>query len=321
MLLFVLLLYIFGILFAILEIENINLKLKNMKKTRFRAYQLGEKGSSFSYSVDEYFTLIEGRYNEVNKANVLYEMNCAGATRVSCLHITSWDEDHCKELELRNILNELSPLRIEYPGYEPDSDCGKACKKLIQNYCVRNNILAQAVTPDYINSLDAGVTKQYTDILYNPIDNHTSHNDNSIVKLFRQGRFTLLSLGDCESKEIAQTIEKGSIASTEVDVMILAHHGADNGFTTEEFVNNINPKVAICSSNYDNQFEHPRQEVRNILYNHKPIIPLYTTKTGDVVITCNEDNIVHVYNLISNNTKISSLKTFLPKLKVPNNYD
>ena len=60
-----------------------------MKKTRFRAYQLGEKGSSFSYSVDEHFTLIEGRYNEVNKANVLYEMACAGATRVSCLHITS----------------------------------------------------------------------------------------------------------------------------------------------------------------------------------------------------------------------------------------
>ena len=292
-----------------------------MKKTRFRAYQLGEKGSSFSYSVDDHFTLIEGRYNEVNKANVLYEMYCAGATRVSCLHITSWDEDHCKEAELKSILTELRPLCIEYPGYEPDSDCGKACKKLIQNYCVRNTTLVQAVTPNYINSLNPGVTMQYNDILYNPIDYHTSHNDNSIVKLFRQGRFTLLSLGDCESKEIAQTIEKGSIASTEVDVMILAHHGADNGFTTEEFVNNINPKVAICSSNYDNQFEHPRQEVRNILFNHEPTIPLYTTKTGDVVITCGEDNVVHVNNLISNSTKISSQMIFRPKLTVSTKYD
>ena len=292
-----------------------------MKKTRFRAYQLGEKGSSFSYSVDNHFTLIEGRFNEVNKANVLYEMKLAGATRVSCLHITSWDEDHCKEAELRNILSELSPLRIEYPGYEPDTDCGKACKKLIQVYSDKNALPVQAVTPDYINGLDAGETKQYTDILYNPTDNHASHNDNSLVKLFRQGRFTLLSLGDCESKEIAQAIERGSIASTEVDVMILAHHGADNGFTTEEFVNKINPKVAICSSNYDNQFEHPRQEVRNIFYNHEPTIPLYTTKTGDVVITCNEDNVVHVYNLISNNTKISSNMTFSPKLTVAHKYD
>ena len=103
--------------------------------------------------------------------------------------------------------------------------------------------------------------------------------------------------------------------------MILAHHGADNGFTTEKFVNKINPKVTICSSNYDNQFEHPRQNVRNILFNHEPTIPLYTTKTGDVVITCNEDNVVHVYNLISNNTKMSSLMTFSPKLIVSNNYD
>ena len=292
-----------------------------MKKTRFRAYQLGEKGSSFSYSVDNHFTLIEGRYNEVNKANVLYEMNCAGATRVSCLHITSWDVDHCLEAEWRSILSELRPLRIEYPGYEPDSDCGKACKKMIQNYCVRNTVSSKAVTPGYINGLTAGQNRQYNDILYNPTEGHTSHNDNSIVKLFRQGRFTLLSLGDCENSEIAQTIEGCSIASTEVDVMILAHHGADNGFTTVEFVNKINPKVAICSSNYDNQFEHPRQEVRNILYHHEPTIPLYTTKTGDVVITCNEDNIVHVYNLISNNTTISSQMAFSPKLIVSTNYD
>lgn len=292
-----------------------------MKKTRFRAYQLGEKGSSFSYSVDDHFTLIEGRYNEVNKANILFEMKCAGATRVGCLHITSWDEDHCKETELRNILSELRPLRIEYPGYEPDSDCGKTCQKLIQNYCDENCIFSKVVTPDYINGLTAGEKNQYNDILYNPTESHCSHNDNSIVKLFRQGRFTLLSLGDCENKEIAQTIGKCSIASTEVDVMILAHHGADNGFTSEEFVNKINPKVAICSSNYDNQFEHPRQEVRNILYDHEPIIPLYTTKTGDVVISCDEDNVVHVYNLISNNTKISSQITFSPKLTVSSKYD
>lgn len=292
-----------------------------MKKTRFRAYQLGEKGSSFSYSVDDHFTLIEGRYNEVNRINVLFEMKKAGATRVSCLHITSWDEDHCKESELRAILSELLPLRIEYPGYEPDSDCGKACKKMIQNYCNSNSAQSNEVTPEYINNLDPGKESQYNDILYNPTENHAIHNDNSVVQLFRRGRFTLLSLGDCQSKEIAQRIENGPIASTEVDVMILAHHGADNGFTTEEFINKINPKVAICSSNYDNQFEHPRQEVRNILYNHQPSIPLYTTKTGDVVITCDEDNVVHVYNLISNNTKISSHMTFSPKLIVPHKYD
>jgi competence protein ComEC len=36
--------------------------------TRFRAHQLGEKGASFSISVDQYFVLIEARYNSVNKS-------------------------------------------------------------------------------------------------------------------------------------------------------------------------------------------------------------------------------------------------------------
>ena len=291
-----------------------------MKKTRFRAYQLGEKGSSFSYSVDNHFTLIEGRYNDVNKVNVLYEMRCAGVNCITCLHITSWDEDHCKETELKSILAELKPQRIEYPGYEPDSDNGKACRKLIQNYCSINLKASKAVTPEYINGLTAGENRQYNDILYNPTEEHISHNDNSVVKLFRQGRFTVLSLGDCESQDIAKSIQGCSIAATEIDVMILAHHGADNGFTTEDFVNKINPKVAVCSSNYDNQFEHPRQEIRNILYCHEPTIPLYTTKTGDVVIKCDEDNFVHVYNLISNNTRISSQRTFSPKLVIPADY-
>lgn len=43
-------------------------------KTRFRAYQLGNAGSSFSYSVDNHLTLIEARLNEVNGPNILKEM-------------------------------------------------------------------------------------------------------------------------------------------------------------------------------------------------------------------------------------------------------
>lgn len=291
-----------------------------MKRTRFRAYQLGEKGSSFSYSVDNHFTLIEGRYNDVNKRNVLCEMKYAGVTSIDCLHITSWDEDHCKESELKKILEELEPKSIEAPGYEPDTDCGKACKEMIQRYCKNKGKACKIFTPSYIKGLATGKENENRDILYNPQKEHVSHNDNSVVKLFRRGRFTVLSLGDCVSQEIAKSIQEGPIARTEVDVMILAHHGANNGFTTKEFIDRINPKVAICSSNYDNQFEHPRPEIRNILCRHVPSIPLYTTKTGDVVITCDEDedDIAYVYNLISNNTEVDSQKTFVPKRSVTN---
>ncbi|GHT19761.1 hypothetical protein AGMMS4957_04770 [Bacteroidia bacterium] len=281
------------------------------QKTRFRAYQLGTPGSSFSYSVDNHFTLIEARINATNGDNIITEMKIVGCETISCLHITSWDKDHCDYEELKLILEYLKPKRIEYSGYSPDTDCGKNSLKAIKEYCLKNNAIQKSISPDFVNSLKPGKERMYSNIVYNPTNNSDKHNDNSIVQLFRSGRFTVLSLGDCEDAAIAKSIMDCNIADSETDVLILAHHGADNGFTTREFLRAIKPKIAICSSDYDNEYDHPRQEIRNILYQEG--ITLYTTKTGDVIIICEEDNVVHAYNLKANSDEISSKMTFSPK--------
>jgi competence protein ComEC len=285
------------------------------KQTRFRAYQLGTSGSSFSYSVDDHFTLIEARFNETNKPNIVKEIQIIGCKAINCLHITSWDQDHCNYEELKLILECLKPTRIEYPGYVPNTDCGKNSLISIKNYCKQKSISQIEISPSYIKGLESGERCKYNDIVYNPKNISNKHNDNSIVQLFRRGRFTVLSLGDCEDATIAENIMGGNIVNSETDVLILAHHGADNGFTTSKFIKSIKPKIAVCSSNYDNEYDHPRQEIREILYQED--ITLYTTKTGDVVISCDEDNIVHADNLKANGEKISSKKEFSPKCAVP----
>lgn len=92
----------------------------------------------------------------------------------------------------------------------------------------------------------------------------------------------------------------------EVDVMILAHHGADNGFTTKKFLEKLSPSIAICSSNYDNEYEHPRDKIRKMLYEQK--IRLLTTKTGDVIIesTGTHRTNYRITNLCSGSSKVSS---------------
>ncbi len=286
------------------------------KITRFRAYQLGSKGSSFSYSVGNHFTLIEARYNETNKPSIEFEMKKSGVKYIDTLHITSWDDDHCKLDELSDILTELRPSVIEYPGYKPHTENGTNSLKLINNF-ERNKEYASSTdySPERITKLVTAEKLKYNNVVYNPIEIVCNGNDNSVVQLFRSGRFTILSLGDCEAKKIADRIAMCGIAKTEVDVMIMAHHGADNGFTTTEFIKDISPKIAVCSSNYNNQFDHPRTEIRNILYEQG--VNLYTTKTGDVVVYCEESNKVHVANLISNSEVISSQKTFNAKQEVP----
>lgn len=92
--------------------------------------------------------------------------------------------------------------------------------------------------------------------------------------------------------------------------MILAHHGADNGFTTRRFLKELAPQVAICSSNYGNHFDHPRQEIRDLLDEQR--IDLFTTKTGDVLIHSTGGHTMdyQVTNLKANSEAVSSQYSF-----------
>jgi len=283
------------------------------KNTRFRAYQLGNAGSSFSYFNGDSFTLIEARYNEVNAESIAKEINICKANGIDNLHITSWDQDHCSPAQLEGLLKKYSPLKIEYPGYKPHTQSGEDSLKIIKIYKSKNEGKRKIVqvTPDYISSLNRAEKYGYKDILHHPkhIDKESSNN-NSTIKHFRSGSFNVLSLGDVESPNIASGLRRQRVINKEVDVMILAHHGADNGFTTSSFIKIVKPKVAIASADYANQFAHPKQNIRDLL--HKNQVKLFTTKTGDVVIfsTGNHTGNYKVVNLKSGSNEVSSSYEF-----------
>ncbi|MBF4801314.1 ComEC/Rec2 family competence protein [Aeromonas hydrophila] len=277
--------------------------------TRFRAYQLKSAGSSFSYYSNDEFTLIEGRYCEDNEESIKNELTLCGLKNISNLHITSWDQDHCSPKQLERILTELKPKRIEYPGYKPHTDSGLESLAIIMKY-EKNEAakpIAISVTPEYIKTLPNASAYGYRNITYWPkeIDNEKP-NDNSIVKQFRTGSFNVLSLGDVESTQISSYLRRTRSIYSEVDVMIMAHHGADNGFTTSTFLRNVKPSFAIATSNYGNQYNHPKQEIRDLLYKHK--VDLFTTKTGDVIVKSINGHFgdYEVINLKSGSTEVSS---------------
>ncbi|WP_148201739.1 ComEC/Rec2 family competence protein [Gluconobacter oxydans] len=260
---------------------------KNIK-TRFRAYQLETDGSLFSYWAEGKFTLIEARFTNLSASQLQAEMEACGSPFVDTLHITSWDNDHCSCTEIQDLLETTCPTKIECPGYSPKSQNGFKSIEIIEKYIsdsMRSNRPAHIknISPEYISLLDEAVESEYRDIYYNPryLDDCCGNN-NSTVKLFRYGCFNVLSLGDVESSNISSYLRRRRILQRETDIMLLAHHGADNGFTTNKLINHIKPSVAICSSNRGNQYDHPPQSIRNILQNNS--VPLCTTKDGDVII-------------------------------------
>ena len=282
--------------------------------TRFRAYQLGAEGSSFSYYDGSQFTLIEARMTDVNRPHIYTEMKKCGTLELSCLHITSWDADHCARSDLEEILEKLKPNKIEYPGYAPHTENAKECLNIIKNYKNKNEEkVIKKIDPSYIQSLKNAETWGYRHILFHPKFISEESNNNSTVKLFRTGSFNVASMGDVESQKISSYLKTSKSFSQEIDIMILAHHGADNGFTTNSFLKTVRPTIAVCSSNYDNQFEHPKKEIRSLLNKYR--IPIYTTKTGDVVIVSLPPHTKQykVFNLISNSHELSCKKVFITK--------
>lgn len=279
------------------------------KITRFRAYQLGTAGSSFSYFDGDRFTLIEAKYFDGNINSINAELEVCGVKNIHTLHITSWDQDHCVASQLEKIIEDLNPYKIEYPGYSPHTDSGTECLKIIEAFKKSNKGTKKAnqITPAYISGLDDAKNYGYNNVLYHPkyIDTDSSNN-NSTIKQFRSGSFNVLSLGDVESPHISSGLKSYKTINSEVDIMILAHHGADNGFTTSSFLKTVRPTVAIASADYGNQFKHPKQEIRDLL--HKNDINLFTTKTGDVVIYSTGSHTGHyqVANLKAGSTEVSS---------------
>lgn len=286
--------------------------------TRFRAYQLGQAGSSFSYFAGGHFTLIEGVITDTNCPRLQDELAICAMSKIDTLHITSWDQDHCSESGLNWILTNLEPSKIECPGYAPHTDSGKVCLSAIRGYVKQRlakgcTVKLQHIDPPYIASLKTAAEFGYKDIFYHPRKLQETSNNNSTIKIFRRGAFNVLSLGDVEDHNIAAMLRRCKTLCRETDVMILAHHGADNGFTTKKFLETVNPAIAICSSNYDNQFDHPREEIRSILFEQN--IPLFTTKTGDVIVetTGAHRSNYQVTNLCSNSTKVSSVHACKPR--------
>ena len=196
--------------------------------TRFRAYQLGEPGSSFSYFADGHFTLLEGRLTDHSRPTLLREMENCSVNSIDMLHITSWDADHCQSSELPDLLRLTRPTLIECPGYEPHTENGIRSLKIIAEYIDerRNDNRTKTlrhITPEYVSGLKIADWLAFENTLYNPLHlDGNCANDNSTVKHFRRGCFNVLSLGDVESHLISARLRGCKILRRDAGLQ-LAH--------------------------------------------------------------------------------------------------
>jgi len=131
----------------------------------------------------------------------------------------------------------------------------------------------------------------FIDILY-PFENlegqeFKDSNNTSIVAKLIFGENSFLFTGDAyKSVEKKLADKETDLAS---DVLKVGHHGSKTS-TSEEFIKQVSPEIAVISAGKDNPYQHPHQETLDTLEKYGIKI-LRTDKNGDIQISCDSQSL------------------------------
>jgi competence protein ComEC len=129
----------------------------------------------------------------------------------------------------------------------------------------------------------------YLDVL-NPVRGiqYSDMDNNSVVLRLESGSMSYLLTGD-----IMKEAEYGLLLRRAVEesmVLKLAHHGSSSS-TTDEFLNVVNPQIAIISAGKDNGYGHPNEEVLERLKSRGNIAIFNTIIHGTIEFISDGDNL------------------------------
>lgn len=114
-----------------------------------------------------------------------------------------------------------------------------------------------------------------------PFNQENDLNNMSIVLKVSYGDTAFLFQGDAESGVENKIINTG--ADISADVIKVGHHGSSTS-TSEKYINNVNPSIAIVSCGADNSYKHPNKQIIDVLDNCD-IETYITAYNGNIMIT------------------------------------
>lgn len=107
----------------------------------------------------------------------------------------------------------------------------------------------------------------YFDVLWpdsnNPVPENALNNNSLVCKL-NYNNFSMLFTGDIE--KVAEEKMQKSVNNDllKADILKVAHHGSKSS-STKEFLQYVNPKIAVIGVGKNNKFGHPDSDILNRL--------------------------------------------------------
>ena len=187
-----------------------------------------------------------------------------------------------------------------------DSDHCKGILYIMENFDVKNIIISRQIeNSDNYNKFLEIVKKKKINIIvvtageHLQIDKYTYFeilwpsnkmilengiNNNSIVANLVYGDFKMLFTGDIELIAEKEIIKKYNISS---NILKVAHHGSITS-SSENFIKNVNPEIAIIGVGKNNKYGHPSDLILE-RFKHFNIEIYRTDKHGEIYISVNKN--------------------------------
>jgi competence protein ComEC len=204
-----------------------------------------------------------------------------GISTLEAVFVTHADEDHYSgilELITMGADNGIQIRRIILPDIDP--------AKREQEWSALIEAVQASKEQIPISYMPAETGWQEQDLTFtclHPPSGYQTQDSNSysLCLLVEQQDFTLLLPGDVEGEGerlLQQSLSRHGL--NHLTILKAAHHGSGNS-TTERFLNQINPDIAVISCGEDNPYGHPHPDLLERL-RKGDVKTLLTPQTGAI---------------------------------------
>ena len=217
---------------------------------------------------------------DVGKSTLLPYILDKGYTKIDYIFISHFDQDH-----VGGILSILQKIKVKKVIISKQEENSENYQKFLEIIKEKGVSVAIVKMGDRVK-IENGI---YFDILWPTSEQIQENklNNNSLVMKMYYHNFSVLFTGDIEEeaeKKILETYksEKNKLVS---NVLKVAHHGSKTS-TIKEFLDTVNPQIALIGVGKNNMFHHPSEEIIDKLKEYGAII-YRTDERGEITIRVN----------------------------------
>lgn len=198
---------------------------------------------------------------------------------IDVLIISHYHADHTGGLY--DIVKEFDVENLIYPATAKDTNISNDVLYAKKECLANDGEFYNAKAGQTINLGDFKLT-----VLYQST-NLSEENNRSIYLMAKINNKKFLFTGDGEVNEERQLLKQN--LDIYCDVLKVAHHGGSTS-TSNEFLNECDPRFAVISCGENNMYGHPHKETLDRL-NSKRVKTYTTTKNGNVIFSVDGNKI------------------------------